>query len=136
MAMPTDYHNLLASLTVATREKKLDWRKVKEQLYLVSFEKSSLSIERGRRTTPRLTGGTTARDNLRVTLFNAEGERIETFAAERGESDFSLIERLWQAITRRALGVDDAIREINQELAKMLHSSELESDEDDKPQPE
>ena len=108
MPIPDSYKSILDTLQSQTANGCAKWREGDNKyVFLVSFDRFSIKLA---------DSGMDDRVEYTLSVLNEEGQVIDAFTLSRLDFDFESIRTLWDQARRNALGLEDALREIEQQL--------------------
>jgi len=125
MPIPPEYRTLVARITDRTKQGTLEWKVTKEGAshYFVSFQNSSVAIGEE----PQISFdvfGPERQKPFRFTLYSQKGEQIDSFVLGPNDPDYLAITGLWRAAHRKVMRVDEAIRQLENELQDTSETDE------------
>jgi hypothetical protein len=108
MPIPPVYQSIVDSLVEQTRNRRLTWREGESKwVFLVSLERYSIKL---------VDSGQDIGTEYNLSLINNEGKEIDSFTVRRLDPGFQGMQSLWESARRNALGLEEALKEIEQEL--------------------
>ena len=106
--IPESYTNLIERLARVTQERKVNWSRIEEWTYVVSFGEYSIAVS---------DSGRAPEIEYKFRILDDEGSEIDAFEVERGSVDFAIVSSLWEHARRNASKIDLAINKIESDLA-------------------
>lgn len=105
MTADARYLEIMTELLSATSEGRARWQAASESKFWIALSKFGLALE-------------TVHAGILVSLVDRKGEAIDRILFERGAAQYESVDRLFTLARRQALGIDEALSEILDELSK------------------
>jgi hypothetical protein len=114
MSVPKLYNDVISGLLQKSQKKEVIWNTTTDSnTFIVYFDKFSLSIRqkcRGDFNNPETW--------ITIDIINDDGENIDGFEIEEGDTDWNEIIELFTLARRSALSIDNAIQTMLTEICK------------------
>lgn len=118
MPIPTDYREIVKSLTTKTNEGDIAWKKDKFSLAL-AIDKSKFSLWAGNdeySDEPFVAFG----------LYDKDSTVIDSWSVDQSDSDYSTMNQLYKSANRQALGVPQRLKALNALISEMKSNDDSE----------
>jgi hypothetical protein len=111
MSMPEKIISLVNALIAKTANDRAVWVKTsRESEYKLQFETGAVTIDNWASDSVEI-------DSIDLSIYNKNGDRIETFYYNIGVDEYSFLSRLYTAIHKRYYLIDETIDGIFKEIA-------------------
>lgn len=110
MPIPSDYRDIVKTLLERTEMAEVNWQTTKFGVE-VPIDGSKFNLWAG-------TDENTEEPFVSFGLADAHGNPLDTWFVDAGDTDYELVDRLFQAAKRHALGVPQRLKQLREILKK------------------
>lgn len=108
MSIPNEYRNVLQLLLQASKQARVRWQEDAAERFFVALEKFSVRVREW---------FTEVDAYVVVELINARGEEMDRFTVSKQDADYETVSSLCRAAQHSARNIDEAIRQLEEELS-------------------
>lgn len=113
--IPEMYIEIIDKLADKTREKEINWKpSSQEKIFLVNFPSFSISI----REVYYIDVQRRKKGRIEFNVINDDGDKIDSFSVNEDDVQWQHCHELYSGARRIALGIEEAVKKIKDELKK------------------